>query len=260
MTKFSISIIIPHYNDWDSLQRLLRSIGSCDLVQVIVVDDGSDCNKKDSLEKYKDILFIENNSGKKGAGAARNIGLKRATNNFIIFADSDDVFLDGWYDLIHNSSSTLEEFDIIYFRPTSKHVDENVKSYRHVHINKMIDIFFSGIEESIRYYHYTPWSTLFKRELIVSKSLFFDEIVASNDINFMLKAGFYASRVGCSNRVFYSVTESYESLTKQRSFSVLNSRLEALINFNLFLINKNKKEYTKLMFFASSAESVGRRR
>ena len=77
-----ISIIIPHYNTPALLKRLLDSIGFHEDVQIIVIDDNStkDISLYQAVQKeYQSdhTIFLKNDSGKKGAGAARNIGLER---------------------------------------------------------------------------------------------------------------------------------------------------------------------------------------
>lgn len=58
-------------------------------------------NKRELLEiavEYKDTnVEIYHNSKKKGAGTCRNIGLERARGKWLLFADSDDLFLDNFF-------------------------------------------------------------------------------------------------------------------------------------------------------------------
>ena len=87
------SIIIPHKNNLELLRRCLISIPNRTDIQRIVVDD---CSAQSTV---KELLKLEDNSTKiilttenKGAGYARNIGLKNAVGEWIVFADSDDTF------------------------------------------------------------------------------------------------------------------------------------------------------------------------
>jgi len=89
------SIIIPHKDIPDLLQRCLDSIPVRDDVEVIVVDDNSDPRKVDFEHfpqwKGKDYHYFLTKEGK-GAGYARNVGLDHAQGRWIIFADADDFF------------------------------------------------------------------------------------------------------------------------------------------------------------------------
>ena len=87
------SVIIPHHNIPALLQRCLDSIPERDDIQIIVVDDNSDSNKVD-FKKFPGIgrrnVEIYYTKEGKGAGFARNVGLKYAKGRYLIFADADD--------------------------------------------------------------------------------------------------------------------------------------------------------------------------
>ena len=74
------SIIIPHHNIPNLLQRLLDSIPVRSDTEVIVIDDGSSedvVKKLKEFEKsYLNTRFIYSKESK-GGGAARNIGIKK---------------------------------------------------------------------------------------------------------------------------------------------------------------------------------------
>src|SRR5699024_5954198 len=98
-----VSIIIPHFNSVKLLEKLLLSIPKYNDIEVIVIDD----NSTEGIEKFsilkksvefEHIKFLMNNTGVQSAGTCRNIGLKAATGKWILFADSDDYFLPGFYD------------------------------------------------------------------------------------------------------------------------------------------------------------------
>ena len=97
-----ISVIIPVYNASIFLDKSIQSA----LIQqqtgeVLLIDDRS---SDDSLEickrwEMKDSrvkVFV--NEGVKGAGAARNVGLRHATCEYIAFMDADDYYLEGRFD------------------------------------------------------------------------------------------------------------------------------------------------------------------
>lgn len=90
------SIIIPTYNSAQTIELLLDSISksSCENFEVIVVDDGSTDNTERivSSSQYPISSFQFVKQKHKGAGAARNLGAKKAKGKILIFADSDVVF------------------------------------------------------------------------------------------------------------------------------------------------------------------------
>ena len=92
---FSYTIIIPHKNCPDLLKRCVDSIPVRDDVQIIVVDDNSDEDKKPSIERKGMEVVLLDASSSKGAGRARNVGLKHAKGKWLLFADADDYYTDN---------------------------------------------------------------------------------------------------------------------------------------------------------------------
>jgi glycosyltransferase involved in cell wall biosynthesis len=170
-----ISIIIPHFNCIDGLNRLLKTIPHKEEIQIIVVDDNStncisDFIKIKNDSRFRHVMFISNSTGVKGAGVCRNIGIGLAKGNWIIFADSDDFFLREFYDILklfYDSSN-----DVIFFRPTSYEVDSGKTSDRHIFYENIINEYLNGNsvkgELLLRYAFHVPWSkminTKFKNE------------------------------------------------------------------------------------------------
>jgi len=85
-----ISIVIPYYNRPQKLQRALDSIfnQTYSNYEIIIVDDHS----KKPLTFNKENVFYTRNSKNIGPGASRNIGLKKAKGDYIVFMDSDDYW------------------------------------------------------------------------------------------------------------------------------------------------------------------------
>jgi len=108
--EIKVSIIIPVYNAEKYIREDLDSLLGQSLreIEVICVDDGSKDSSLKILEDYqrKDdrikILKQEN----KGAGAARNEGMKEAKGDYLIFLDADDFFEK---DMLEKSVGKMEE-------------------------------------------------------------------------------------------------------------------------------------------------------
>ncbi|HEU0126158.1 MAG TPA: glycosyltransferase [Flavobacterium sp.] len=89
-----VSVIIPAYNCQDFIQSTINSVINQtypqELIEVIIVNDGSTDNTTTILNSYKDsfkIIHTEN----KGVSHARNTGLANATGDFIQYLDADDL-------------------------------------------------------------------------------------------------------------------------------------------------------------------------
>ena len=97
-----IDIIVPCYNSNEKLlRRLLFSIGTQTMVDecnIILIDDCSNDKHKEIYNSLYSqfinsfnikIITLENNVG---AGIARQVGIDNSDSEFIMFADSDDMF------------------------------------------------------------------------------------------------------------------------------------------------------------------------
>jgi glycosyltransferase involved in cell wall biosynthesis len=95
-----ISVIITTYNSEKTLQRTLDSITSQKGIddkfelELIAVDDCStDCTQEILNKNGIQLLTTKRNSG--GPNKGRNIGLGKASGDFICIVDHDDVWLPG---------------------------------------------------------------------------------------------------------------------------------------------------------------------
>lgn len=238
-----LSVIIPHYNSVLSLYKLLQTIPDNKGIQVIVVDDNSDMGYKEELQNlkmkisHKNIEFYNNNSNIKGAGSCRNIGLKKARGKWLIFADADDYFLGDFYDIVKKYFSS--KFDVVFFKPTSIEVDTGKLADRHQNYEELINNYLNNknykSEMFIRYYFHVPWSKLIKTDLIKENNIYFDEVIASNDMMFSAKAGHRMNCFKVSEEIIYCVTRSKGSLTTTISHEIFDSRLDVYINYYNFL-------------------------
>lgn len=251
----NLSIIIPHYNSINTLKKLLETIPNIQDIQVIVVDDHSD---EDNKERYHDIkeenkdrniLFLENLPGKKGAGACRNVGLKHANGQWILFADSDDFFVENFYENVSKYFNSTS--DVIFFKPTSIEIDTRKESDRHVPFVELIDNYANSksrvTEILLRYRFIVPWSKLIKRSVILEHDILFDEVISANDVMFSTKLGHYIKNFEVSNDAIYCVTRNHGSLTMTVNEKVFDSRLNVYISYYNFLKrNLSKQDFESL--------------
>ncbi|MEX0785512.1 MAG: glycosyltransferase family A protein, partial [Dehalococcoidia bacterium] len=91
-------VVIPTYNRARVLGRALESVLAQTLPpdEIIVVDDGSDDDTADVVERFEDaqIIYIAL-AQRRRAAHARNIAIERARGEWIAFLDSDDEWLPG---------------------------------------------------------------------------------------------------------------------------------------------------------------------
>ena len=215
-TEILYSIIIPHYNTPKLLQRLVDSIPQKDDIEVIIVDDNSDEGKKPKIVRENVNTYYLDAEQSKGAGRARNIGLKHAKGRWLLFADSDDFFVDGMYEILREYSDN--SYDMIMFKADSVDSDTLQPTERNIGINGRIDAFLQGTTtaQSASLAVHSPWSRMIRRDFVEDNNITFDEVIASNDTMFTTKATCLAKSIGISDKVLYTVTLRQGSLWNSR--------------------------------------------
>lgn len=92
----TVSIVLPTYNRAALIGRSIRSVLNQTYrdFELIVVDDGSTDATMEEVQRNHDprvrIIRIAEN---RGAGAARNVGMRHAAGRFVAFQDSDDEWV-----------------------------------------------------------------------------------------------------------------------------------------------------------------------
>jgi cellulose synthase/poly-beta-1,6-N-acetylglucosamine synthase-like glycosyltransferase len=90
-----VSIVVPTYNAEKTIGALLDSLLALDYedFEVIVVNDGSTDGTKAIVETYPVTLINQPN---RGASAARDVGLRRASKEIVAYVDSDVTVTRDW--------------------------------------------------------------------------------------------------------------------------------------------------------------------
>ena len=211
------TIIIPHKNIPDLLQRGLDSIPVRDDVQVIVVDDNSDVSKVDYDHfpqwKGKNYEFYLTKEGK-GAGYARNVGLEHARGKWLVFLDADDFLLPEASSVFDEEIDT--EVDIVFFRPKvvfNDNLDLASKRGGSEYIQFVENYLETGDEIELRTRWHSPLSKFIKTSLVFENNIRFEETKYSNDIWFSTLTGCKAKEVAARDTCYYVCTERPGSLT-----------------------------------------------
>jgi glycosyltransferase involved in cell wall biosynthesis len=90
-----VSVVLPTYNRARTLERAVRSVLAQTMgdLELIVVDDGSSDETAQLLAGIADPRLHVIRQDNRGAAAARNAGIARATADWLAFQDSDDQWL-----------------------------------------------------------------------------------------------------------------------------------------------------------------------
>ena len=186
MNKIKYSIIIPHKNIPQLLERCLKSIPEDDSIQVIVVDDCSEDQKSlrqviNSLKRRNVECYYLEKSG--GAGYARNIGLRYLRGKWTLFADADDFFANNFVESLDKYFNS--ESEIIFFSSLS--VDSDSLSPIESRVTIVDEFIARDLVDRLRYCYYVPWAKMIRSSLIINKKILFDESYVCNDAMFSIR-------------------------------------------------------------------------
>lgn len=235
--NIKFSVIIPFRDCTDLLRKACESIPDRSDIQVIVVDN-AECPIGDEVIKTFNLSNIEyyTSSPVKGAGCARNEGMKHAKGKFLLFLDADDYFTPESFNAFDAEFDT--DCDIVYFNATSVVLGTNRLSNRHYSIdNKIKKAIKDNDQDVLRYHFANPVCKMVRKSLVDQYQLQYQEVPASNDLMFSLKSGHYAKKVKAVDKIVYVITagESGSSLTRTHSIAIEESRFHVFVDWYTFL-------------------------
>lgn len=218
--KTKYSVVIPHYESAKMLGRMLKSIPERDDIQIIVVDDCSSLKCQDELRLLQhcglELVFQKEN---RGAGAARNVGLKHAKGEWVIVVDADDVFSPNAFDVFDKNISN----DIDYLCFCIKCVDANlevngVKIVSDQSVRKYLAGPNRSTERYLKYKNTVCWNKLVSLKYIRENGIHFEECEVNNDVMYAIWVCCWTNRFKVIKDELYSFVVNASSLThKKRS-------------------------------------------
>lgn len=218
-----VSVIIPIYNTASYLMECLDSVLNQSLrdIEVICVNDGSTDASLEILESYKlkDNRISIINQENKGSGAARNIAMKQAKGDYIMFIDSDDYIEEDMLIELYGLA-TQKVLDLIFFKIINFNKDtyeQSKSAYLEMKFLENIvkdEVFnWQVVKNRVFDLSVTAPGKFFKRDTI--KNVQFPEDIIFEDNLFFIKSFFRVKRAYFYNKHLY--------FRRVRSDSVMNS-------------------------------------
>lgn len=216
LKPYSISIIIPVYNDSTGVQDTLDSILNKTHLQpeILVVDNRSTDDTRLVVKRYAekhDCIRVLHEHNIQGSYAARNTGIEHASGDVLVFLDADQTVTEGW---LETGIAEMEAKDAHYLAPDVGLVlpDDPTLSSRYNHRTGF------PIRDFIERQGFAPTACLFvTRELIDDVGMFDDRLVSGGDKEFgnrVRDAGYelhYTSEVV----IHHPTRNSFRSLVKR---------------------------------------------
>ncbi len=245
MTKFSI--VIPVYNVEKYIGKCLDSVFKQDYknYEVIVVNDGSTDKSMDIVKKY-DVKIV--NSKHKGVSSSRNLGVKEATGEYLLFLDSDDYYEKG---LLKKISKELEEgLDLLRFQVRNvyddiENIDFNEKPFNKTTGEKAFN--------KIINYHYieSVWCYAIRRDYWIKEKFTFKEDTVHEDYGLMPLVIIKAKSVKSISFIGYNYYRRNGSIMNTPSYSWTKKKVKDFYEHYKYLIQEIETTNINSLYFKS---------
>lgn len=219
MDNARISVVIPVYNVGCYLVESLQSVLSQTYrhLEIILVDDGSSDNSGEICDIYakKDNRIRVFHTENRGLSAARNVGIRNATGEFISFVDADDwIEMDMFENLLLKIEETDADVAVCSFiwEGTSPIFEDVIKEGTYIGNEKLEALLEGKINSNV-------WNKVYRRELF--ENVYFPEGKNYEDVMIMHRILFMAKKVVVISDPKYHYRIRAESITKTYSASNL---------------------------------------
>ena len=191
-----ISVIIPVYNMADRVGRCLDSIVSQSFkdIEILLIDDGSTDGAADVIKEYSiaDSRIICVRQENSGVSAARNLGIGKASGDYILFIDADDEIEEDYLRNIADKARSTDA-DILVWGIKRCFEDGNVEEWK-PKMDGSYDrkAFLASFPREHYWYHKGIYgfvsNKLLKRSIVEKYGLRFDETMTlMEDYDFFLR-------------------------------------------------------------------------
>ena len=243
-----ISVVIPLYNKGFIISETLNSVLAQTFTdfEVIIVNDGSTDNGFEIVSQFSDNriqLFQQEN---KGAAAARNLGIEKATGELIAFLDADDYWYPNHLEELHKLYIDFPNCGIYASRYFMKIAEKKVFKtfYTPETSNNFRGILLDYFAASKNYRVGLPSAIAIPKTILQNNYLFNIDISSGQDLELFTKIAI-EKPVAVTN--LFTVEYNFSLENQLSKTPILQKKL---IQFNQFhkaeLANNNLKSFLDL--------------
>lgn len=234
MNEEKISVIVPTYNNENSIRRCIDSIINQNYknLEIIVINDGSTDNTKNILEEYKKEITVYEKVNE-GVSSARNLGIQKCNAEYLLFVDADDYLEPEAIKTMYNEIITTNS-DIVMGNVENSNIDRiTIEDDKYEYIyNRKIKFFM------------VQWNKLMKKKIF--KNLTYPNIHIAEDDYMIYHLLENVKKITFIGKKTYNYCLNINGITANR----LNYYQEILYVFkdryNFFEKTKYKEEFYKL--------------
>lgn len=240
-SEIKITVIIPVYNVEAFVARCLNSVIKQSLfnIEIICIDDKSTDNSLNIIEEYSNrdtrIICIQNKVNR-GLSYTRNVGLRQAKGEYILFLDSDDAIVDGSLEKLYKVAVS-QNYQIVFFDFINKYESECLQrrlNYKDKDRSKLEGewtgsrLFIEMVQTEDM--HAQAWLKLYRRDFLLENELFFHEGIMHEDIPYAVKAMFKADKVFFIGDKLYEWWRREGSITTAKtSVAHIEGRIKGIV-------------------------------
>ena len=208
-----VSIIIPTYNVEEYLEECMDSVVRQTLqdIEIICINDGSTDGSLEILKRYaqndKRIIIVDKENG--GYGIGMNIGLDKATGEYIGIVEPDDFvplnMYEDLYNIAEKENLDFVKADFYRFKRSGNgnmdlvynHLSKNEEDYNVV--------FNPSTDPKTLLYIMNTWSGIYRRSFLEEYHIRHNETPGAyfNDNGFFWQTFIYAKRAMIINKPYY---------------------------------------------------------
>lgn len=241
-----VSIIIPVYNVEKYIDKCVCSIidQTYKNIEIILIDDGSTDSSGQICDSYSDSRVKVYHINNSGVSSARNVGLSKATGDYIMFVDSDDSVDRKYVELMVRNISNYQlaccSFSKIYDTSNNEENPDRCEFLDNILLDKEQCIF--NIFDNPNFGGYL-WNKIFISNIIKNNNIKFkSELKICEDMVFV-----YEYLNVCDSNVIVTGQKLYNYF--QRSDSTLNSvktkKWFSIIDSYNYILSSNISSFSK---------------
>lgn len=254
------SVIVPIYNVAPYLGMCLDSILSQgENFEVVCVDDGSTDEGGTIADEYAvnypmrvKVIHQEN----KGLSGARNTGLKEAHGDYVIFVDSDDVLLEGYFEEVATSIKENNRPDVLtvnlatFTRDKGEITNHSLYNHEESCIYKTGEDYVNDFVQERGWGPSAVWRYVYRRDYLELNGLVFLEGVLHEDELFVPESLYMAKTVVVINKTFYLYRMRSSSIIHRQTQKNLLDKYIVLLRLDEFLKQKrlNSKSSKRIRY------------
>ena len=235
MPKFSI--IIPVYNVEKYIKKCLDSVFSQSYkdYEVIVVNDGTKDKSMDIVKNYNVKIINQKNQG---LSVARNVGVKKAKGDYLMFLDSDDYWEK---DLLKELSKSIKNSpDVVRFQINEVYESKKIIAYQE---EEFINLQGQDAFKKIVEYHFVEnaWCYAINREYYIKNKFEFAPGTIHEDFGLIPLIIVKAQKVNSINYLGYNYYQRQGSIMSTKNYEKTKKKVaDMYFHYNQLIKEANK--------------------